>query len=192
VTKSVSTAQAEALQPLLDAAQTASQITWSNVAVLDIKTKYEEAQINRIHMEADAADLASLIALTVLGGAASQAQANARANALQALMGTNHMLGVGTILVDGEHLAADTALATTLLAIPLAVDIGTCQTLTQGLNTAIIGHGNSSGVHFHDDTGVNGSGFTPTNATADTLAKQRVDLDQIRQAMLNHFSFASQ
>lgn len=197
VTQSISTEQLEALTPALNTAQTAGQITWTAATTLDIKTKYMLALINRVHMLADLGDIGALIAMTPLSGGALQSDANARANALQALMGTAHLLGLGTIAVDGEHQVADTTNSATLLAIPAATNLTTCETLTIGLATSIIAHGNqvisSTHVHFHDDTtSSSGSGWTPTNPTPDTLAKQITNLNDIRQAMLNHFSLGSQ
>ncbi len=155
---------------------------------LEIRAKWIYAVLKpTIHMEADTE---GVLALTPFVGTELQAAADARAEALRTALGL-HMAGVGTNLVDGEHKAAETAVASTLAAIPAAIDFGTCTTLTLGLLNAIIAHGNSAGKHFKDDTTSGGTGAAITTNPPTTLAELLTDLNDIRQAMLNHMVAAS-
>lgn len=114
-----------------------------------VKSKYLLAGYNRVHMAADSEGLDALVALT---GGATQAQANARAEALRAAM-LAHMDGVGTTSADGEHLASDPINRATLAAVP-ALTSGSnataCATLVVALNAALNKHATQPGVHFHD------------------------------------------
>jgi hypothetical protein len=112
-----------------------------------------------------------------------------RGEALRTAMSA-HMLGVGTALVDGEHLAADTALAATLNAIPAATTRATLITLINGLHTADVAHATSSGVHFHDDATEAADTITVNPPVTD--ANCMTDLNDLRQSFLNHFSAGSQ
>jgi hypothetical protein len=118
----------------------------------------------------------------------TQAQANARANALAAALHA-HMVGVGTAFADGEHKAADTALAATLAAVPAATTLGTCITLVNAIQTASTSHGDSAGVHFADDD-AEAAGTIPTDPPT-TLAHCVADLNALRQTLLTHFSLGS-
>lgn len=196
LTATVETGLYEALKPTLDALVTASLITYTAVEASDspasalndamvIKTKYLHALINGVHMEAD---LEGVVSLTPLAGGALQSAANARANALKTAM-IAHMAGVGTVFVDGEHLAADTGNSATLAAIAAATDLPTCITLINGLSDASIAHGDESGVHFHDD--MTEAGASITNDPPTTLAHCITDLNDLRQIFLDHFDLGS-
>ncbi len=151
---------------------------------LEIKTKYMLALINRIHMEVDFEDL---LALAPLAGGATQGAANTRAEVLRTAL-LEHMDGVGTIYVDGEHLAAETSVSSTLTAIPAATEINSCITLVNGLLAAVIAHGDSSGKHFHNDTGAGGTGATMTNNPPTTLGHLITDLNELKIAIQTHMS----
>src|SRR5438445_11934388 len=155
---------------------------------LSLKARYAVAAVARVHMEVDYEGLLDLPALSEVADEVTQAEANTRANALRTALAA-HMAGVGTPFVDGEHLAADTTLRTTLLAIPAASTLNTCITLVNGINTASVAHGNSSGVHFHDDAAEVSATITTVPPT--TLARCIKDLNDLRQTLLNHFSLGS-
>jgi hypothetical protein len=111
--------------------------------------KYLLAAYNRVHMNDDLEGLEDLIAL---GGGATQAQANARAEALRVAM-VAHMDSVGSPAVDGDHLAADPINRANLTDIPTLTgtsDLAACITLVNGLNESLRAHATQPGVHFHD------------------------------------------
>lgn len=111
-----------------------------------------------------------------------------RANLLKADLRT-HILAGGALRTFGaEHLLADTALADTLALVPAASNQATTCTLAIAIGVALIGHGNSAGVHFHDDT-TTGSGYTATSDLAGanaTYEKARVELNALRLAIQTH------
>jgi hypothetical protein len=164
---------------------------------LQVKTKYLDAVTGAAyHMEIDLEGTAIAALAAFAGGAGAPSAGEltamyARVNLLQTAM-LAHMAGVGTRLVDGEHKAAETTVATTLTAVAAASSVATACTLAIALGVAVIAHGDSSGKHFHDDTtSDSGSGYTATsdlaagNATAD---KCRIELNALRLAMATHFS----
>jgi len=165
------------------------------ITALQVKSKYQLALIDKVHMLADLDDINALIALPVLVvGVANQAAANARANALQASFVGHLSSDPGTAFVDNEHQTTDATNRDTLAAIPIASSSPTCITLINGLAAAIISHGDetvATKVHFHDDTTASGTGFTMTTDPPVTLANQVNDLNDIRQALLNHYSLGS-
>lgn len=160
-----------------DIADNATAITANAVA-----TSYANARAAGVHMTPATHGVA---ALSPLGGTDAQSLVDARANALKAAL-LAHMASVGSKTAEGEHLAAEGAIATTLTAVPAGSGLATTQTLTNALVTAFNAHGDSSGVHFHDDSTV--AGFTPSNADADTKAKQITNLNELRAAMATHFA----
>lgn len=138
------------------------------------------------------ADTTSLGAAILTDPGDSAANAYARANLLKATL-AEHFASVGTFLVVGDHLAADTALAATLAAVPAASSTGTLCTLTIALSVALIGHGKSRGVHFHDDLSTLGAGYVASSDLAAgnaTLAKAITELNFLRVALTAHFANA--
>lgn len=140
------------------------------------------SSLTSVHMLANAYPTTGL---TALATGATQAQCNALANSLQAAI-VAHMAGVGTPSVNGEHLAADTGNSATLAAIPVASSSATCITLINGLAAACVAHGTQSGVHFTNDSVLNG--LTLTVAPPVTLANQITDLNQILAALNVHLA----
>lgn len=125
------------------------------------------------------------VALTALAGGATQAEANARANALKGYAAT-HAASVGSQTVDGAHKAADGAAASTLAAISNASTLGTCITLINGLFAWHQAHATQSGTHFHNDTVPAGESMTNTPPT--TLAHCITDLNELVTMMQAHFA----
>lgn len=137
-----------------------------------------------VHMEVD---FEGLLSLSPLPSNATQAQANARANALKVAWNA-HLAGVGTVLEDGEHLAADTANAVATID---ASSVDTCEALVIALLASIIGHGDETGVHFSDDTGAGGTGATMTEADPETLPDLISDLNDLKTAMTTHMDLGT-
>jgi len=153
-------------------------------AALQLKSKYQAALINGVHMKADT----GLVGLAALAGGATQAAANARANALQAAFAT-HAASAGTATVDGAHKAADTAQAPTLVAVAVASDLDTSITLVNALLVAYNSHGDSAGVHFSADATLAAISITPDPPV--TLANVITALNTILAAAAAHFDLAS-
>jgi hypothetical protein len=97
-----------------------------------------------------------------------------------------HIVAVGTRTVRGEHKAA-AANTATLTAVPAATSVATACTLMIAIDVAIKNHGTESGVHFHDDSTLNGytvsSNLLAGNATAD---KCRIEANAVNAAMKTH------
>lgn len=160
----------------------------ADVAALKIKTQYMHALIDGVHMGTDAGGLDALVALA---GGATQAQANARAEALRTAI-LAHMTSVGTITAVGEHKAADTGNHDTLAAIAALTPsslLAACITLVNGLNAAIVAHGDQSGVHFHDDATAAASTITTDPPT--TLAHCITDLNDLLTTYSDHLALGS-
>ena len=168
-----------------DAALDALEAAGSAAAV---KSKFLLAGMNRVHMLAKATAIASLTALTPLvSGSATLPQALARFTALQAL-GVSHFAGVGTYLVDGEHLAADSADGVSLTA-EAPTDLTSMKASIHNFGGYLVTHATAAGVHFHNDAGLGALALTTDPPT--TLAQCNVDLNDIRTAMLTHFALGS-
>ncbi len=157
-----------------------------------LKTKYLDAVTSgAYHMEIDLEGLAVADLPAFVGGAGASTAGEktamyARANLLQTAAAA-HGLGVGTRSVDGEHLAADTALVATLAAVPVASSLATGYTLATALGTFIDAHGDSTGVHFTNDTDpASGAGYTPVVANTDNTL--RLELNALRTALATHFA----
>ncbi len=149
-------------------------------------TKYSNALDGvKYHMAVDT----SLLGLAVIDGTTpSDAVVFARANALKAAY-ASHFASVGTASADGKHKAADTALAATLAAVPAATTVGTTCTLAIALGVALDAHGDSSGVHFHNDAAI--AAYSPTSnllAGNATKALAVTELDALLAASLTHFA----
>jgi hypothetical protein len=143
-----------------------------------------------VHMHVD---LEGLNSLANLVHADTITTANARAVVLAAAW-VAHLAGVGTVVVNGEHKAADST--NTLPTNP--TDLTTLKTWigkvgggATGTSAAIIGHGNQSGVHFLDDSGTGGTGFTLTVDPPVTQADCNDDLNAILAAMKTHFNIGT-
>lgn len=120
-----------------------------------------------------------------LGEGAAAAAAYARAAILKAYL-IAHMNSNAAGDVRGAHKAVDTALALTLHLVPAATNTATLCTLTIAIGVAFKAHGDSVGVHFHDDA--TAAGYTATSdllAGNATLANAIVELD----ALLSAFGF---
>lgn len=126
-------------------------------------------------------------ALPVLPGTATQAQANARANALKVAWNA-HVARVGTFAADGPHKTAD---ATNVIAAADASGLASCITLINALLAAVIGHGNQATVHFANDTGAGGTGAAITTDPPTTLAHCITDLNDLRTAFMTHFQLSA-
>ncbi len=163
--------------------ETAATTADSDITALEVKSKYTLALVNRKHMKVDTA-LVGVAALVAEDQTATDERAEAIRTALLA-----HMASVGTYLVDGSHLAADTALAATLAAVPAATNLATCIVLVNALLVAANSHGDSSGVHFHDDATL--GALTITTDPPTTLAQCRTDLNDILAALQTHFALGS-
>lgn len=148
---------------------------------LATRVKYMDAAATAtlFHMEADT----SLDALAALAEPDSQANANARANALKAHFAT-HAASVGTRAADGAHLAADTGNAATLAAVADASDLATSITLVNALLVAYAAHGAQAGVHFHDDATLAAAAITTDPPV--TLTNVCVDLNDLLDLMVAH------
>lgn len=154
------------------------------VAALEVKSKYLLAGYSRVHMLADT----DIAALAALAGDALQAAANTRANALKA-SAVAHAAEVGTVTVDGAHLAADTTNSATLAAVAAASDLATCITLVNALLGFVNDHGDQSGVHFNNDA--TAAALTMTHTPPTTLAHCITDLNEILAGMQAHYALAS-
>ncbi len=144
-----------------------------------------------VHMMIDD-QLGALLALTPLGGGATQDDVDARLNVLKALQ-LDHYQGVGSLFVDGEHLDVDTVNFATLSAIADAADLGTAITLINGTGSAtgvIVNHGwldSDAGHHFHDDQSTGGRFFVLPVDPPVTLADCIVDTNAILASLIVHF-----
>jgi len=143
-----------------------------------------------VHMEADLEGLTSLADL-VHGDVI--ATACARAVALAAAWNA-HIAGVGTVTANGEHKVADAT--NTLPTNPTTLNtlktwIGVVSGGATGTSAAIIGHGDESGVHFADDTGTSGTGFTLSVDPPVTQNDCNDDLNDILAAMKAHFDLGA-
>lgn len=156
----------------------------ADITALQLKSKYQAALINGVHMMADT----GVAALVALAGGATQAAANAQANALKAAFAV-HAASVGTATVDGAHLAADTGNAATLAAVADASDEATSITLVNALLVAYNTHGDQSGVHFHDDATLAAGTITTDPPT--TLGEVITDLNDLLTLATDHFALAS-
>jgi len=151
------------------------------------------------HMDADK-NLPALQALAPLPGGATQAQVDAFANLMKHYE-IAHYYDVGSLSVDGGHLAVDTYDIAALEAVPNATDLASCITLITAIALAIVNHGWSDvenlGQHFHDDqtgqttpSSAGGRYFVLPVAPPVTLADCIADCNAIQQSMITHFSCA--
>lgn len=155
-------------------------------AALAIKVKYMDAVATAadFHMAADT----GLLGLSALTGGANAAAQSALANAMRTAMDA-HMLSIGTRLAVGKHLITDAALEATLAAVPAGSSTATNCTLTIALDAAFIAHGNSSGVHFHDDSTAAGYSVTSNLLAGNaTDANCLTELNALLAAMKVHFA----
>lgn len=137
-----------------------------------------------VHMKIDT----SVAALTALvTPSAVQADVNARANALKAAA-IAHAASVGTYLVDGSHILAETTDAATLAAVPAATNLATSKTLTTALVAWIINHGDdiSEDAHFLTDAAAGAT--TVTDSTPDDLDETALVLNELTVAFQEHFA----
>lgn len=156
----------------------------TDLAVLVLKSKYQAALINGVHMKADT----GVAALVALAGGATQGAANTRANALKAAFAV-HAANVGIATSDGSHKAADTGNAATLALVADASNLATSITLVNALLAATVAHGTQAGVHFHDDATFHATTITTDPPT--TLAHVITDLNDLLTAWATHFALAS-
>jgi hypothetical protein len=151
------------------------------------------------HMATDN-NLDSLVALIPLSISASQDQVNEFMNQLRGWE-IGHCYQVGSLTVDGAHIAVDSFDADALEATPQATDSSSCITLINNMATAIVTHGwtdtDNLGQHFHDDQTPQGGGdisggrfFVLPVAPPVTLADQISDANAIQQSMIIHFENA--
>jgi hypothetical protein len=105
------------------------------------------------------------------------------ANALMALSAVHAVDSVAAHASGAAaHLISDTALAATLAAIPAAVDLGTAETVANGLKTFWNAHFTSAGVHVTNDaTNTIAAAAATTQGTTNTL------LNAIKTAVVAHF-----
>lgn len=158
----------------------------ASLASLTLKSKYQAAQINGVHMKAST-DLVGLAAVdgTIVDQAVLQTTVNTQLNLLQASAAA-HAASLGTATVDGAHLGPDAG-AATLAAIPVASSLATSKTLVAGLFTWLAAHGAGAGTHFHDDA----TAAAVTVGTNATLANVVTNANTILAAMQAHYALAS-
>ncbi len=149
---------------------------------LSTQVNFTTALVKGIHALANTQGLG---VLSPLGGGASQAAANARAELFRTACLT-HGTGVGTFSTAGEHLGADTANNAVLAAVPAATSEATCATLTEAIYTWSWTHAYDSGVHFRYD-GVLGNSTISVDPPV-TLADTITDLNDLLVNLLTHFN----
>ena len=149
---------------------------------VDARLQYIAARAVGTHAAVDA-DLHGLLGVADLAGDALQAAANTRAGLLKTAW-LEHMASVATETSQGAHRVADTALAATLTAVAAASDLATSITLVNALLVALNSHGDSAGVHFHDEP--DAAAATITTDPPTTLAHVITDLNDLIDAMRAH------
>lgn len=153
----------------------------AQTAAQTITNNYLLAVAGTVHM-AKHTDLAALIALA---GGATQAEANARANALKA-SAVAHAASVGSSSVNGDHKAAEVTAIGVLAAVAAASTLGTCITLINALFVWHKAHAIEAGVHFHDDTAPASNTLTVDPPV--TLANCITDLNDLLTMVKAHYA----
>lgn len=176
------------LEPLLQELVSRSQITYTVKGDLEhalLKGKYNLAKLERVHMEDDT----PAVPLT---GSLVHGDLLAKAGALFLSWRTAWLAhlaeGGASPNLDASHLVADSVNT----SIGTAVDtLGHLITRIAEAKASIIGHGNQAGVHFHDDAGASGTGFTLTVDPPVTQNDCNDDINAIIGATNTHYGLAS-
>lgn len=151
---------------------------------LGLLTKYTLAAVERVHMDADA-----VIVLPDLLAGDLLATAGAQYTTIKAAMVAHFADGGASPTVDADHKIAD---AVSGAGLGNAVDtLPHLITRIGEAKAAIIAHGNQAGVHFHDDAGTSGTGFTLSVDPPVTQADCNADINDIKHALNVHFGLAS-
>lgn len=188
------------LQPQLDALKAASEITWSTsptsidneVDPASLKGKYCLAAIERVHM-----DKPALVLLPDL--VHGDLFATAKAQLLTILAAWHEHLndGAASPIHDADHKTAD---STNLAAFPTAPTLAVLAdmitviggvTIPSGAGGGVVAHGNQASVHFHDDTGLGGTGFTLPVDPPVTQDDCNDDINALKHAFNTHVGLAS-
>ena len=165
-----------------------AEIFNASLAGSSVPQKYLLAAVvpSNVHMDLDTS-FSDYVPLNSSAGVTTQAQANARANAMKAVA-IAHAASVGTYLVDGYHKLADTANAATLAAVPAASTLATSKTLTTALFAWLVNHGDNitDAAHFNADATAGAA--TVTDSTPDDLDEVALVLNEILVLMQAHFA----
>lgn len=148
-----------------------------------LKTKYLVAVNEKVHM-----DSAPLVLLPDLVSGDLLATAIAQYLTIAQAWNTHFADGGGSATKDADHKTADSI---NLVPVSPLVTLSDLESILVLAAAAVVGHGNQSTVHFHDDTGTSGTGFTMTNASPTTQAQCNADINDLKHAYNVHVGLAS-